>query len=159
MPGISAFLNVADLKQSLAWYQALGFTPTYVRQNDKGQDTYAGVDLGGAEIELGWIGSNDDKAYREWVGTPLGAGVVLYVPTRDVDKVAKRAKEIDAVVEYGPESRSYGRVLGLNDPDGYVLTFIQEKPARKAPKKAAKKSAKKAPKKSAKKAKSAKKRR
>lgn len=156
MAGLSAFLNVADLKQSLAWYQALGFQPTYVRQNKQGQDVYAGVEMGGAEVELGWIGSNDDAEYRKWVGTPLGAGVVLYVTTRDVDKVAARAKEIDATVEYGPEDRSYGRVLGLNDPDGYVLTFIEDKsttrrPAKKA-KKAAKKPAKKASKKASKKA-------
>jgi predicted enzyme related to lactoylglutathione lyase len=147
---LSAFLNVTNIKQSLGFYQALGFTPTYVRQRD-GVDAYAGVEHDGAEIELGWIGSNDDREYQSWVSTPLGAGVVLYLSVRDVDAVAKKAKDIGATIEYGPEDRSYGRVLGLNDPDGYVLTFIAEpKPRKKA---AAKKSArKKAAKKATKKA-------
>jgi predicted enzyme related to lactoylglutathione lyase len=151
MAALSAFLNVSSLQQSLAFYQGLGFAPTYVSQSRAGVDTYAGLSFEGAEIELGWIGSNDDPEYRAWVGTPLGAGVVLYLTVRDVDKLAAKAKAIGATVEYGPEERSYGRVLGLNDPDGYVLTFLQEprKPAAKRrpaprPRKAAKKAAKKA---------------
>lgn len=155
--GLSAFLNVSNLQQSLGFYQSLGFAPTYVRQRD-GVDTYAGLELDGAEIELGWIGSNNDADYRAWVGTPLGAGVVLYLTTRDVDGIAQRAKDIGATIEYGPEDRSYGRVLGLNDPDGYVLTFLREptasrKAAGKGAKKATRKTARKAaPKKAAKKA-------
>ncbi|GEM_PF-2076820 len=156
MASLSAFLNVSDLKQSLAFYQALGFAPTYVSQNRAGVDAYAGLDYDGAEVELGWIGSNSDPEYRAWVGTPLGAGVVLYLNVRDVDKVAAKAKTVGATIEYGPEDRSYGRVLGLNDPDGYVVTFIQEPrkaaPRRKAAKKAPAKKGKKAAKKGAKKA-------
>jgi predicted enzyme related to lactoylglutathione lyase len=150
MASISAFLNVEHLARSMGFYQGLGFRPTYVRQNDRGQDIYGGVELEGAEIEMGWIGGNDDKEYRTWVGTPLGAGVVLYVTVKDVDAIAKRAKELGAIIEYGPETRSYGRVLGLNDPDGYVVTFLEEKAPRKHAKKSAK-SAKKPAKKTSKK--------
>lgn len=149
MATLSAFLNVGNLQQSLGFYQALGFAPTYVSKSRAGVEAYAGLEYQGAEIELGWIGSNDDPEYRAWVGTPLGAGVVLYLTVRDVDAVAEKAKAIGATIEYGPEDRSYGRVLGLNDPDGYVLTFIQEPrkaaPRRKAARKGAKKASRKAP--------------
>lgn len=96
---------------------------------------------------LGAIASNDDPEYRKWVGTPLGAGVVLYftVP-RGVDQLFEKARKAGAAVENEPTDRPYGRIATVNDPDGYVLTFHQEPARRRAParKKSPAKKAKKA---------------
>lgn len=156
----SVFLNVADVDRSLKFYRALGFKVASSTRHE-GKVAYADLERDGAELGLGSIASNDDPEYRAWVGTPLGAGVVVYftVP-RGVDDLLEKARRAGAVVEMEPRDRPYGRVATVNDPDGYVLTFHQEPakrraPARKAkgkakaaaPAKAAKKAARKAPKK------------
>lgn len=117
MGSTSVFLNVADIEKSLKFYKALGFKVTSRTKHENGKLAYCDMNLDGAEVGLGWIGSNDEKEYRSWVGTPLGAGVVIYLTVRDVDKTFKKAKKAGAVIEYEPTTRSYGRVAGVNDPD------------------------------------------
>lgn len=146
MASLSVFLNVQDIDRSLKFYKALGFKVTSSTKRD-GKVAYADLALDGAELGLGSIPSSDDPAFQSWVATPLGAGVVVYI-TLDggLDKLFAKAKKAGAVVEYEPQDRSYGRVAGINDPDGYVLAFHQEvkaAPAKRA-KKVAKRPAKKA---------------
>lgn len=143
----SVFLNVKDIEKSLEFYKGLGFKVDALhRGHDKdGPVRYADLSYQGAELGLGHIAINDDPEFRAWVGTPLGAGVLVYFSVPDVDRVFEKAKAVGAVIEYEPEDRSYGRVLGLNDPDGYVLTFVKE--PRKAPVRKAVAKAKKAAKK------------
>lgn len=150
---LSVFLNVSDIERSLAWYRGLGFKPSHLTADGEGRVLYADLSFKGAEIGLGHIPANDDPEFRQWVGTPLGAGVLIYFTTTNVDALYEKAKKLKATVEVKPETRSYGRVLTLNDPDGYCIVFIDEtkkkKPATKkaaAKKTAAKKTpAKKAP--------------
>lgn len=137
----SVFLNVHNIDKALEFYKLLGFKVTSSTKGKDGRVAYADLSLDGAEVGLGAIPTNDDPGFRAWVGTPLGAGVVVYVDVRDVDRVFAKAKKAGAVVESEPETRSYGRVFTINDPDGYVLSFIDE---RKTTKKAVKKVAKKA---------------
>lgn len=142
---LSVFLNVHDIERSIRFYQGLGFKVDALHRGRDGEGPvrYADLSYQGAEIGLGHVAVNDDPEYRAWVGTPLGAGVLLYVSVPDVDRIHEKAKAIGATLEHPPEDRSYGRVLGLNDPDGYVLTFIKEKKTRAAPvKKAAAKARK-----------------
>ena len=148
----SVFLNVADIDRSLAFYKALGFKVVSSTKGDDGKAMYADLERDGAEIGLGAIASNDHPEYRAWVGTPLGAGVVIYLTLpRGVDEVFAKAKKAGAAVESEPTDRSYGRVATVNDPDGYVLTLHQEPAKRRAP--ARRKAAKPAKAKAAKKAK------
>lgn len=121
------------------------------REGD-GPVRYADLSYQGTELGLGHIAINDDPEYRAWVGTPLGAGVLIYFSVPDVDRVYEKAKALGAAIEHEPQDRSYGRVFGLNDPDGYVLSFIKEarRPAAGVKKVAAK--AKKAVAKTAKRA-------
>jgi len=134
----SVFLNVADIERSLAFYKALGFKVVSSTKMDDGRVAYADLEMDGAELGLGSIASNDDPEYRAWVGTPLGAGVVLYLTVPSTDRVFEKARKAGAVVEMEPRDRPYGRVATVNDPDGYVLTFHQE-PAK--PRKAARRKA------------------
>jgi predicted enzyme related to lactoylglutathione lyase len=140
---LSVFLNVQDIERSMKFYQGLGFRldASHRGRDGTGPVRYADLSYQGAELGLGHVASNDDPEYRSWVGTPLGAGVMLYFSVPDVDKLHDKAKAMSAVIEYAPEDRSYGRVFGLNDPDGYVIAFIKEKKARAAPMKRAAKRA------------------
>jgi uncharacterized glyoxalase superfamily protein PhnB len=142
---LSVTLNVEDLPRALAAYKALGFRVDDAWKDDKGETTYTELSYRGAEVGLAHIPSNDDKEFRNWVSTPLGAGVVVQLTVPDVDAVHDRAKKAGFKVEVPPADRSYGRVMTLNDPDGYVLSFYEEKPKRAAPARArpAKKTAKK----------------
>ena len=123
---LSVFLNVHDVQKSIAFYEALGFTVDNKHENKDGMLWWADLKMGDAEIGLGAIESNDDPEYRAWVATPLGAGVILYVSVEDVDAVHEKARAAGAEIEYAPTDRSYGRVFGCVDPDGYSLAFIKE---------------------------------
>lgn len=129
----SVFLNVTDVDRSLKFYRALGFKVASSTKRD-GRVAYADLELDGAELGLGSISSNDDPEYRAWVGTPLGAGVVVYLtlPRGGVDKAFAKARKAGAVVEHEPTDRSYGRVATVNDPDGYVLTLHEDPAKRRA---------------------------
>jgi predicted enzyme related to lactoylglutathione lyase len=133
---LSVFLNVQDIERSISFYKGLGFKVDALHRGREGTGPvrYADLSYQGAELGLGHVAINDDPEFRAWVGTPLGAGVMLYFSVPDVDKLYEKAKAQGAVIEYAPEDRSYGRVFGLNDPDGYVVAFIKEKkaPVRKA---------------------------
>ena len=134
----SVFLNVHDIDKSLEFYKSLGFRVVNAWKGDDGKVTYADLELDGAEFGLGSIPSSDDPAFREWVATPLGAGVVVYFTVPNVEKVLARAESVKATIEVPLQERSYGRVFTLNDLDGYTITFLTE-PRRGRSRKAAKK--------------------
>ncbi len=127
MASINAFLNVHDIDASLAFYEQLGFEVEDSYSSDEGQLWYADLELDGAYLSLGAIDANDDADFQDWVSTPLGAGVALYITVDgpdQVDAIHDRAREAKATIEHGPEDRPYGRVFTLNDPDGYVVSFL-----------------------------------
>ena len=123
----SVFLNVADIERSIKFYEGLGFkTTNRTLSKDKKATHFADLELDGAELGLGHIPSNNDAAFRSWVATPLGAGLVIYFTVPDVETQYKLAKAMGAVIEYPLEKRSYGKVFTLNDPDGYTVSFLTE---------------------------------
>ena len=135
----SVFLNVQSLEKSLEWYRNLGFKVLKSHKNDAGKVAWADLALDGAELGLGEISSNDDPGYRQWVSTPLGAGVIVYFTVPDVQKTYKAAQKMRATIEFPLTERSYGTTFTANDPDGYTISFLTE---AKAPKKAKAKTAK-----------------
>lgn len=127
MAEINAFLNVHDIDASLAFYQALGFQVEDSYTSDDGELWYADLELDGAYLSLGAIEASEDPGYQDWVSSPLGAGLLLYVTVDEpdqVDQLHERAKKAGATIEHAPEDRPYGRVFTLNDPDGYVISFL-----------------------------------
>ncbi|MBI4393824.1 MAG: VOC family protein [Euryarchaeota archaeon] len=123
----SVFLNVIDIDRSIRFYEGLGFTTVKKHPSRNGKYTaYADLELDGAELSLGHIPSNDERSFREWVATPLGAGVVVYFSVPDAEKHHHLAKKIGATIEAPLEKRSYGTAFTMNDPDGYTITFLQE---------------------------------
>lgn len=159
----SVFLNVTDIQRSLDFYRGLGFRVVKAWKDDEGEVAWADLNLLGADLGLGHIPSNDDASFREWVSTPLGAGVIVYFSVSNAQRHWERAQQAGATVEMPLTQRPYGKMFTLNDPDGYTVSFIEEpKPARKKPqprsgaktrqKKAGAKKAAKSPKRAAKKA-------
>lgn len=145
---VSAFLNVRNIEKSVEAYASLGFRVDARHETRGGKLGWADLSLDGAEIGLGAIETNDEPEFQKWVSTPLGAGVVVYVEVPDVDAVWRKAQKSSFEIEQPIETRSYGRVFMVNDPDGYTIGFIGAPPARKArasratgTRKAAKKSA------------------
>lgn len=132
----SVFLNVSNIDKSLEFYRSIGFRVARTYKNDEGQVAWADLALQGAEFGLGHIPSNDDPGFRQWVGTPLGAGVIVYFTVPNVDRYYKLAKDARATIEMEMTDRPYGRMFTLNDPDGYTISFIQEKKPAARPKKA-----------------------
>lgn len=124
MASISAFLNVTDIRTSLDFYTELGFEEIDRYETDDGALHFVDLELDGAILGLGNIDSNDDPSFAEWVSGGLGSGVVFYVTVDDVDEMFERAREADATIEHPPDDRPYGRVFTMNDPDGYVVSFI-----------------------------------
>ena len=152
----SVFLNVHNIEKSLEFYRSIGFRVAKTYKDDDGKVAWADLSLQGADLGLGHIPSNDDPGFRQWVGTPLGAGVIVYFTVPNVDRYYKLAKDARATIEMDLTERPYGRMFTLNDPDGYTISFITEKvakPAKRAKRAAprsgaSKKAAKKAGKKS-----------
>jgi catechol 2,3-dioxygenase-like lactoylglutathione lyase family enzyme len=126
---MSAMFNVRDVDRSVKFYQQLGFDVRWKWKGDDGKLDYAGVGMGDAVIALGRIpsdrnlGPNDD--YAKWVSTPLGAGVIISVELRGVEKVYARAKKRKVAIESRLSKRPYGTAFMINDPDGYVVRFLR----------------------------------
>jgi len=144
----SVFLNVTSIEKSLEFYRNIGFRVARTYKDDNGKVAWADLSLQGAEFGLGHIPSNDDPGFRQWVSTPLGAGVIVYFTVPNVDRYHKLAQTARATIEMPLTDRPYGRMFTLNDPDGYTISFLQElaakKPATKTAKKATSAKAKRA---------------
>jgi catechol 2,3-dioxygenase-like lactoylglutathione lyase family enzyme len=129
---ISVMLNVKDVDRSVQFYTSLGFDTRWAWKGDDGKLDYAGVGLGEAVIALGriWKGKGSGggyKDYQAWVKGPLGAGVIVNVELRGVDRIYARAKKAKVTIESGIRDWPYGRAFTINDPDGYVVKFLRSK--------------------------------
>lgn len=128
---ISVMFNVKDVGRSLDFYRALGFTRRWQWKTDDGTLAYAGVGLGGAVIALGRItpdgGGREYSGYRKWVSTPLGAGVIINIELRAVERIYERAKKGRVKIESRLREWPYGTAFTINDPDGYVVKFLRSK--------------------------------
>jgi catechol 2,3-dioxygenase-like lactoylglutathione lyase family enzyme len=127
---ISVMFNVKDVDRSLAFYRSLGFTARWQWKGEDGKLDYAGVGVGGAVIALGRISTGENPEYTEyqkWVSSPLGAGVIVNVELRNVERIYARAKRARATIESRLREWPYGTAFTINDPDGYVVKFLRPK--------------------------------
>ena len=126
---MSAMFNVKDVDRSVKFYSQLGFDVRWEWKGDDGNLDYAGVGMGGAVIALGRIPKDGmqrrDDDYTKWVSTPLGAGVIVTVELRGVEKVYAKAKKVKVAIDSPLSKRPYGTAFMINDPDGYVIRFLR----------------------------------
>jgi uncharacterized glyoxalase superfamily protein PhnB len=117
-------------ERSLRFYKSLGSETRWKWKGDDKSLDYAGVGIGDAVIALGRIPTDRrgmDKDYARGVSTPLGAGVIVTVEFKQVEKVYRRAKKAKAPIDSPLSKRPYGTAFMITDPDGYVVRFLHPK--------------------------------
>ena len=126
---LSVMFNVKEVERSVAFYRKLGFSVRWKGKGDDKKLDYAAVGLGDAIISLGRIPKDKrrgfDADYAKWVSTPLGAGVVISVALRGVEKVFAKARRAKVPIESPLSKQPYGTAFMVIDPDGYLVQFLR----------------------------------
>jgi hypothetical protein len=109
-------LKTIDVAQTVEWYRRVGFEIREVFP-DSGEPTFCEVARDG--VVLQFLGGE-----TPWSGPPAFTGTIYFSP-QSVENLYEKIKD-DAPPAWGPEVREWGtRELGLQDPNGYFLTFTE----------------------------------
>lgn len=122
---LTASLTADSVKDSLAFYEALGFDVSD-RMEENGVLMGAMIEAG--DVQLG-ISQDDFKKGRD---RKKGIGMRLYLETSDdIDTLAARAKAAGANVTNGPyDSEWKTRAFDAVDPAGFVITVSSPEPKK-----------------------------
>ena len=114
-------LTVDDLKKSITFYEALGFTIDE-RWEEKG--TLLGVMMRAGNTQIG-LNQDDWKKGRD---RQKGIGVRISLSTAgSVDDIAKRAKTAGITLKSEPHDTEWkSRAFEVTDPTGFLLTVYSE---------------------------------
>jgi len=139
-PALSVHLTCSDMHKSLRFYRdQCGFTMKESWPTEQ-EPQWANLVLHGQSVMLGvappeealeGMCGGDAKAVAYWRDAlralernQRGVGVNLYVQVPDIDAYAATLRDRGVAFEGEPKTQFYGiRELGLDDPDGYRLTF------------------------------------
>lgn len=121
-------LTVTDVEASLSFYMAAGFTVRFRRSEPE----FAYIELGQAQLML-----EQDHA-DNWKTAPLqppyGRGMNLQVEVESVDDIVERVQALGIALFRAPQEVWYatspsteeGQIEFLaQDPDGYLLRFVE----------------------------------
>jgi catechol 2,3-dioxygenase-like lactoylglutathione lyase family enzyme len=117
----SVSLTVGDLDRSVAWYRdVLGFT---VGERWDEDGAVRGVQLKAGRVDL-MLNQDDFAKGRD---RAKGVGMRLWFSTAQaLESLADLIRSKGGELAYGPEEMPWGdRALGVTDPDGYSLTFVE----------------------------------
>jgi len=121
-------LSVKDIKTSLRFYkETLGFKTEYSRPHDK----FHFISIEGAQLMI------EETNNHWWTGKlehPFGRGMNLQIEVSDVSAIIERLDQANITLFrplkeswYSGEDVEYGQLEFLvQDPDGYLLRFIQD---------------------------------
>jgi Glyoxalase/Bleomycin resistance protein/Dioxygenase superfamily len=110
----SAILKTTDVAGTIEWYRGVGFEVRGIFP-DTGEPTWCEVSRDG--VILQFLGGE-----TPWPGPPNFTGTLYFYP-ESVGAVYDQIKD-HTTPAWGPEVREWGaRELGLQDPNGYFLTF------------------------------------
>jgi hypothetical protein len=113
---VTAILKTTDVAGTLEWYRRVGFEVRGVFP-ESGEPTWCEVARDG--VVLQFLGGE-----TPWPGPPTFTGTI-YVRPESVEAVYEQVKG-HTTPAWGPEVREWGaRELGLQDPNGYFLTFTE----------------------------------
>jgi uncharacterized glyoxalase superfamily protein PhnB len=120
-------LLVRDVARSLAFYRdVLGFEVVATMPPDASSFIFVWVKRDGVNVFLNDATTGGDE-YAALKGKPLGGSLTIYITLTGVDEYFARVSP-HAKVEAPLETKFYGmREFAIVDPDGYVLTFAEEK--------------------------------
>jgi catechol 2,3-dioxygenase-like lactoylglutathione lyase family enzyme len=129
-------LLVTDLERSIAFYCDLcGFRVRYARP----EDGFAYLEQGGAQVMLEAL--SEDSWLTGPLAPPFGRGINLQIEVAEIGPLHDRLLEAGAVIfrplqtdwyREGDIEHGQAQVM-VQDPDGYLLRFIQplgERPAQ-----------------------------
>lgn len=112
----TAILKTGDVPRTIEWYQRVGFTLIGVFP-ESGEPTWCEVSRDG--VTLQFLGGE-----TPWPEAPTFTGTLYFYP-KSIDAVYDEIRGHTTPV-WGPEVRDWGaREMGLQDPNGYYLTFTE----------------------------------
>jgi catechol 2,3-dioxygenase-like lactoylglutathione lyase family enzyme len=121
-------LTVSDLKTSLRFYGAVGFTIRFQRENP----SFVYLELGQAQLMLEQEHSNGWNIYP--LDRPLGRGVNFQIEVSALDCIVEALGALGVQLFREAEETWYAvssnqeegqRELLVQDPDGYLLRFTE----------------------------------
>jgi hypothetical protein len=113
---VTAILKSNDVTRTVEWYMRMGFEIRGVFY-ESGEPTWYEVARDGGILQF--LGGD-----TPWPGPPSFTGTLYFGP-ESVDALYEQIKEYTTPA-WGPEIREWGtRELGVQDPDGYFLTFTE----------------------------------
>lgn len=122
-------LSVSNLKESLKFYQTLGFKIEYERPENK----FVFLSLEEIQFMLQEF-SDKDKWTIAPLKYPFGNGINFQLEVSDVDKIYTSLRENNYKIAFEIEENWYrqdDKLLGnkeflVQDPDGYLIRFSQD---------------------------------
>jgi uncharacterized glyoxalase superfamily protein PhnB len=120
---IAPTFTATDLQRSIAFYRdVLGFM---VGEEWREKGVLAGVEMHAGAITF-MLNQDDFARGRD---RQKGVGSRLYCHTaQDIDRLAAQIKERGGVLDQDPKDMPWGdRVFMISDPDGFKLTFVQDR--------------------------------
>lgn len=118
-------IAVSDMKQSLEFYNALGFAKGSDGVIDDKGSQWTSLIMGDAEL---WI-TREDIVQDFDPDEERGNGVNIYLTVDNVDATYEKIKTYATIVK-DIETMYYGlRQFSVVDPDGYLLTINMQVPS------------------------------
>lgn len=123
-------LSVDNLEKSLDFYKTLGFKVEYEREKDK----FAFISLGKIQLMLQEI-TGPNKWDLAPLSHPYGNGINFEFDLDSISEVYEKVKESEYKITFDLEQNTYqcgekkvtNREFLIQDPDGYLLRFAEEK--------------------------------
>jgi PhnB protein len=119
MPELIPTLSVSDPRQTLEWFERLGFRTLYTMPMPDGTIGHAHVARGGAQVMFG-PSCADSR--------PGSTGMQLYISLRGehVDDLHERARQEGLTITMPPTDQFWGdRIFNVVHPDGYTFIFSE----------------------------------
>ena len=120
---IAPTLTANDLQRSIAFYRdVLGFM---VGEDWRDKGVLAGVEIHAGTVNF-MLNQDDFAKGRD---RQKGVGSRFYCHTaQDIDRLAAQIRERGGVLDQEPKDMPWGdRVFMISDPDGFKLTFVQDR--------------------------------
>ena len=110
---VRPILNVSDVRESLAWFEQLGWKTTFVWDDEGGEPEFGGTGSGDdAEIFLCRNGQGERPTWVSWFLDELA----------EVDRLHARAVELGLDVVRAPADEPWGvREFRLRHPEGHTF--------------------------------------
>jgi len=119
MPALVPSLTVSDPRQTLEWFERLGFRTVFAMEMPDGTIGHCHVDRNGAQVMFGPACADS---------RPGATGVQLYITLRGehVDDLHERARQEGLTITMPPTDQFWGdRIFNVVHPDGYTFIFAE----------------------------------